>query len=129
MADELIYDEDSVAEEADDYRPPSMSIRRYYDERYKRKVSHVIRGYYHIFCPYGRSHEKRYELWQAMKPRWRSHCRRGWYDPMFIKKLYHSRVRYTSGTMPKGNYYRKITRKSNIGREEEFYFGDHFMED
>lgn len=128
MSNEFMYDGGSTAEGTASYRPPSMAIRRYYDERYKRKVSHVIRSYYHIFCPYGRSYAKRYELWQAMKPHWRSHCRRGWYDPMFIKKLHNARVRYTSGPIPNGNYYRKIIKKCSIGREEGLYWGDNLIE-
>lgn len=93
-------------------RSPDASVKRYRDERYKRKVSNIIRSHHHIFCPYGDSHTKRYVLWQAMKSvGWRGHCRRGWNDPIFIKKLQNARVRYTGGTIPKGNQYRKIIRR------------------
>lgn len=102
------------------FRSTNASVRRYRDERYKRKVSNVIRRQYHIFCPYGNNREKRYTLWKAIKSvGWRGHCRRGWYDRAFLKKLQNSRVRYMKGTVPKGNSYRKInTRHAAAGLEE-----------
>lgn len=124
MNDEFMYDDyapDSYdVDEMVIDRSPDIAVKRYRDERYKRKVSHVIQSCYHIFCPYGRSRVKRYDLWQAMKNvNWRGHCRRGWYDPAFIKKLQNARVRYTGGTIPNGNYYRKIRNVHDMGRQGE----------
>lgn len=107
-------------ETADDF-PPDLSRKREHDERYKRKVSNRLRSCYQVFCPYGRSREKRHVLWKAMKwANWHGHCRRGWYDRMFIKKLHNTRVRYTKGSLPMGGYYRKITRKCCIDGWEQY---------
>jgi hypothetical protein len=112
---------DEICEEIIAHKSTCASINRYYNERNKRKVANRIRKYYpYIHCQYGKRHDVRYGLWEAMKAvGWRRHDRRGWYDKAFIKKLYSSRARHTK-VIPNGNQYRKVRRKCNTGITAEY---------